>query len=174
MNSFPEKNNPSQASEFQENLNLLRQIYFFSELPLETLKVLAYLCTRENFKQDEKIFSQGEDDGRAYYILSGKGILTRVVEDEEFSIRECDAGVFFGSLTLAGKLDRLFSLTAAVDTSCLILNREKFSKAIEQFPDLMPKVLQAIAESIVSWEEHFLNNNSDCSSCRNDLGASLL
>ena len=175
MNSFPGKNDPSsQVSEFQENLNLLRQIYFFSELPLEFLKVLAYLCTRENFKQGEKIFSQGEDDGRAYYILSGKAKLDRMVKSEEFSIRECEDGDFFGALALAGKIDRLFSLTAIVDTKCLIINREKFTKTIEQFPDVMLKTLQTLADSIVLWERHFLSENNECPSCRKDLGASLL
>lgn len=174
MNSFLEKNNISQTSEFQENLNILRQIYFFSELPMEALKVFAYLCTRENFKQDEKIFTQGEDDGRAYYIMSGKAGLSRITDNEELFIRDCGEGDFFGALLLVGKLDRLFSLTAVVDTVCLVVNREKFGKAIEQFPELMSAVLQALAENVASWEERFLRDQSDCPTCRNSLGASLL
>ena len=73
--SLLEKNNTTPSSEFQENLELLRQIYFFSGLPLETLKVFAYLCSREKFKQDEYIFSQDEDDGRAFYIINGQAQL---------------------------------------------------------------------------------------------------
>ena len=69
--SLLEKNNTTPSSEFQENLELLRQIYFFSGLPLETLKVFAYLCTREKFKPDEYIFNQDEDDGQAFYIIKG-------------------------------------------------------------------------------------------------------
>ena len=51
-----EKNNLAPSSEFQENLEILRQTYFFSGLPLETLKIFAYLCTREKFRQGEHIF----------------------------------------------------------------------------------------------------------------------
>ena len=53
MNS-PEKNSEHPHSEFQDNLNLLRQTYFFSGLPLETLKVFAYLCTRQKFDPGER------------------------------------------------------------------------------------------------------------------------
>lgn len=174
MSSFQEENNLSQVSEFQENLDILRQISFFSELPLESLKVLAYLCTREKFHVGENIFSQKEDDGRAYYILSGKGELSRTVHNEKHSVRECNAGMFFGSLTLAGNFDRLFTLTATADTSCLIIDREKFSKTFEQFPDLMPKIIQSLATSVATWEELFLREHDECPSCRNGLGVSLI
>ena len=48
MSSLDE-NSLSPSSEYQENLDILRQTYFFSGLPLESLKVFAYLCTREKF-----------------------------------------------------------------------------------------------------------------------------
>ena len=47
MNSSMEKNEQGSSCEFKENLSILREIEFFSELSLETLKVLAYLCKRE-------------------------------------------------------------------------------------------------------------------------------
>ena len=63
MNSSPEKNETTQSSEFQENLEILRQTYFFSGLPLQGLKVLAFVCTREKYKEGELLFKQDEDDG---------------------------------------------------------------------------------------------------------------
>jgi len=68
MNSS-EKNSDRPSCEFQDNLNLLRQTYFFSGLPLETLKVFAYLCTRESFDPGEQLFRQGEEDGQAFYFI---------------------------------------------------------------------------------------------------------
>ena len=76
MNSS-ERNDANPSSELEDNLEILRQTYFFSGLPLETLKVFAYLCTREKFKKDEYIFNQYEEDGRAFYIISGRAILER-------------------------------------------------------------------------------------------------
>ena len=63
--------------ELDQNLELLRQTYLFSGIPLETLKVFAYLCSREKFQEGEYLFRQGEDDGQAFYIISGHAVLER-------------------------------------------------------------------------------------------------
>jgi CRP-like cAMP-binding protein len=93
MNSS-EKNRTGPSSELEENLEILRQTYFFSGLPLETLKVFAYLCTRVKFKAGEYIFHQHEDDGRAFYIISGKARLERADNSSAKEIRDCNAGEF--------------------------------------------------------------------------------
>jgi CRP-like cAMP-binding protein len=173
--SLLEKNNRAPSSEFQENLELLRQIYFFSGLPLETLKVFAYLCTREKFKQDETIFSQDEDDGQAFYIINGQARLERRKNGDTNQVREYNTGEFIGGLTLLGQTKRLFSLIAVTETTCLVLNREKFSKTMEQFPSMLAKICNAVAKSIDLWEERFLTDRADqCGECLNKLGVTLI
>ena len=173
--SLLEKNSTGSVSEFQENLDVLRQIYFFSGLPLETLKVFAYLCTRGKFKSGEYLFRQGEDDGQAFYIIEGTAVLERAENGNASAVRTCAAGEFIGGLTLLGKQRRLFSLRADADTSCLILNREKFTKTIEQFPDLMPKIFKAVVSGIGDWEERFLAGRAEkCGDCMAYLGVSLI
>jgi CRP-like cAMP-binding protein len=173
--SLLEKNNRAPSSEFQENLELLRQIYFFSGLPLETLKVFAYLCTREKFKQDETIFSQDEDDGQAFYIINGQARLERRENGDTNQVREYNTGEFIGGLTLLGQTKRLFSLISVTETTCLVLNREKFSKTMEQFPSMLAKICNAVAKSIDLWEERFLTDRADqCGECLNKLGVTLI
>ena len=173
--SLLEKNNSAPSSEFQENLELLRQIYFFSGLPLETLKVFAYLCSREKFKQDEYIFSQDEDDGRAFYIINGQAQLERKDNGEATRVRDYTTGEFIGGLTLLGETKRLYSLKSTTDTTCLVLSREKFSKTMEQFPSLLAKICNAVAKNIDTWEERFLSDRADqCGECLNKLGVTLI
>ena len=173
--NLSEKNNTGPVSEFQENLDVLRQIYFFSGLPLETLKVFAYLCTRGKFKSGEYLFRQGEDDGQAFYILEGTAVLERAENDNENAVRTCASGEFIGGLILLGKHRRLFSLRADAETNCLILSREKFTKTIEQFPELMPKLLKAVVSGIGNWEERFLSDRAEkCGDCMANLGVSLI
>jgi CRP-like cAMP-binding protein len=173
--SLLEKNNSAPSSEFQENLELLRQIYFFSGLPLETLKVFAYLCSREKFKQNEYIFSQDEDDGRAFYIINGQAQLERKDTGETTEVREYTTGEFIGGLTLLGETKRLYSLKSTTDTTCLVLSREKFSKTMEQFPSLLAKICNAVAKSIDTWEERFLSDRADqCGDCLDKLGVTLI
>jgi CRP/FNR family cyclic AMP-dependent transcriptional regulator len=174
MNLSAENNESCKSCEFDENLKILREIPFFSGLPLETLKVLAYLCTTETFKQGDYLFHQDDDDGQAFYFIQGKAELMRTGETEEERIREYAEGSFIGGLTLMGSLRRLFSLKALTDVTCLILTRDKFSRTMDQFPALMPKVIAAQITSIRSWEERFLMAlDKNCPACKTKIGISL-
>ncbi len=173
--SLSETNKTTPSSEFQENLEILRQTFFFSGLPLETLKIFAYLCTREKFKLGEHIFRQDEDDGQAFYIVDGKARLERKDYGETIKVRDCETGEFLGGLTLLGETGRLFSLKSVTDTTCLVLNREKFAKTMAQFPDLMMKICKAVTRSIDTWEKRFLTDQGvQCGECMERLGVTLL
>jgi len=170
-----EKNNLTPSCEFQDNLEILRQTYFFSGLPLETLKIFAYLCTREKFRDGEHIFRQDEDDGQAFYIIEGQARLERADNGKTVDIRDCKTGEFIGGLTLLGETRRLFSLKSVTDTTCLVMDRGKFLKTMEQFPNLLAKICNAVAKSIDTWEDRFLSDRGDqCGECMNRLGVTLI
>lgn len=153
MDSSAEKNSSGTACEFQENLEILRQIDFFAGLPMETLKVFAYLCARESFTREEYLYGQDDDDGQAFYILSGQLHLIHEAEGRELTVGRYGAGEFIGGLSLLGSMQRLFALKAGEDTICLVLTREKFAKAIEQFPELIPKIFKSVVDRIRSWDQ---------------------
>ena len=175
MNSFTEKNQLSKSSEFQENLEILRQMDFFSALSLEALKVFAYLSTRATFREGDYLFHQDDNDGKAFYILSGEAVLVRQDGGEDFVLKHYSEGEFLGGLALLGDMRRLFSLRASTDMACLMLSRDKFSKALEQFPELTPRVFKTMVERVRAWEERLvLDPNELCDACRRKLGVSLI
>ncbi len=176
MNSLQVKNKGCESCEFQENLSILREIDFFSELPLETLKILAYLCTREKYKQGDYLINKGEDDGQAFYVISGKiGLLYEEKNSDEGVIREFGPEKFVGGLSLLGKMRRIFYLKALEDVVCIRMTREKFSKALAQFPELTPKLFQAVVNRISKWEERmFLEHGCHSDTCANIAGVSLV
>jgi CRP-like cAMP-binding protein len=137
--------------------------------------LLAYLCSRETYKTGDYLFSQGDDDGQAFYILSGETRLTYTDDGDERIVREYGREAYFGGLALMGNVRRLFSLQAVTDTTCLVLSRDKFAKAMEQFPEQMPKIIKALVERICNWEERFLAEiNENCEACRTKIGVSLV
>ena len=175
MNLSTERQQQPRSSEFQENLGILRQIPFFSGLPLEALKVFAYLCTRETFRAGDYLFQQDDNDGKAFYIISGEAELVRKGESGEFLLRRYGEGEYSGSLAQIGDMRRLFSLRALTAMTCLTLTRDKFVKVIEQFPDVMPKMLATVVTSIREWEERlFIEQDGLCESCRRKVGVSLI
>ena len=134
MSLSPGKNKECQSCEFEENIEILREIYFFSGLPIEVIKVLAYLCNRATFKQNDYLFQKNDDDGQAFYIITGKCGLLYTNKGSELLIREYGQGEFLGGLALFGNMPRLYSLKALSALSCLILERDKFARAMKQFP----------------------------------------
>ena len=175
MNSNTEKNDGQASCEYQENVGILRQIDFFSSLPLEATKVFAYLCTRETFRPGDYLFQQDEEGDRAYYIISGSARLDRRIDDTEKTMRTYTAGAFIGRLALMGKMRRLFSLKASTEVTCLIIGREKFTRALEQFPDIMPKIIKVLVDNIYNWEKRFLADRSvDGENSFQQIGVSLV
>ena len=74
-----------------------------------------------------------------------------------------------------GETRRLFSLKSVTDTTCLVLNRGKFLKTMEQFPNLLARICNAVAQSIDSWEDRFLSDRSaQCGDCLSRLGVTLI
>ena len=175
MNSSMEKNEDSLPTELKENMNLLREITFFSLIPLEALKVLAYLSTREIFNPGDLLFSQGDDDGQAFYFISGQADLIHKGESGEKVLRSLGEGDFTGSFALLSSLQRIFSLKATAKTTCLTLSRKKFRTTMEQFPSMSGKVIKAVIDSISSWDRRFLSAFEDgCDNCTQMVGISLL
>jgi CRP-like cAMP-binding protein len=175
MNSSEKNSQQAPSCEFTANLDLLRQTYFFSGMPLESLKVFAYLCAREKFRAGEYLVRQAEDDGQAFYLISGRVCIERTENGHTTVMRSLSAGAFLGGLTLMGESPRLFSLRAEEETLCLVLSREKFTRAIQQYPDQVPRLLKAVVGAIGTWEEGFLaQRETECGGCLPKLGVSLL
>ncbi len=178
MNSSMERSDACDgrgSCEFQQNIDILRQVPLFSALSLEPVKVLAYLASRETYKPGEILFHQGESDGQAFYLIEGNARLVRETDGALRELTEYGPGAFLGGLALLGDMRRLFSLRAETPVTALVLSREKFAKTLEQFPDIQPKLLEAVVESIREWEKHFVVDHAGaCAQCAAYLGVSAL
>jgi len=177
MNSNTGETESKASCEYEANLGLLRQVDFFSGLPLEAIKVFAYLCDRERFRRGDVLFEQDDEDGKAYYFVSGKAELIHDSAGESVVLRTFESGDFIGRLALLGNVRRLFTLQAADDLVCLVLTREKFDRALEQFPELMTKIIKVVVKNINDWEKRFLKTcaaSDECTACRRRTGVSLV
>ena len=147
-----EENNGCETCEFRDNLKKLREIDFFSQFPLEPLKLLAYLCQREVFQPGDELFTQGEDDGLAFYVFSGTLRAVHDTGEKRLDIRQFAKGDLVGSLAMFGGSPRLYSLVAQTKAECLFITRDKFTRVLDQFPDVKTKVFQGLVKAIRTWD----------------------
>jgi CRP-like cAMP-binding protein len=137
--------------------------------------VFAYLFTREKFRPGDHLIHQEDNDGKAFYIISGTADVVREDERGETTLEGFGKGEFLGGLALLGDMRRLFSVRAQTDLMCLVMTREKFTKAIEQFPELMPRIMETMVKRIRLWEKRLLLEHGGlCEQCRKKVGVSLI
>jgi CRP/FNR family cyclic AMP-dependent transcriptional regulator len=166
MSSFTENAPEENKSEVQLNLERLRELQYFERIPLELLKVVAYLCKRVKYKPGTILFEQDEPCANAFLILSGQAEVVRKGEDGELTLGEIEEGSFVGGLSLVADVKRLFSLKAKTPCLCLVLDRGDFWPAINQNPEAAKMFMEALAQRIVAWEERFIESGA----CQAQLG----
>ncbi len=159
------------SCEFAQNLDILRHVDFLAGLPMEALKLFALICSREKYQPGDYLFKQGENDGQAFYIVSGKALLTYTENNAEETLREVSAGQMLGGMAIMGDVPRLYSLKADTAMECFVLVRDKFNSTLVQFPEIMPILFKRLVQKVYDRERIFLETrNPDCQACRNNMG----
>ncbi len=145
--------------QLDENLDILRKVQAFSNIPIERLKLYAYLSNRRYYRAGEFIFRQGDKDNLGYIVICGKAQVIRELKDHSILLNELVEGDFFGGLTLLSDVPRLFSVRVVKDLECLTIDRETFQKLFVQFPEAGIKVLDIMLRRIIRMEEKLLKAN---------------
>lgn len=145
----------------------------FNGVPLDVIKVLAYLSGRESFVAGEALFEQGEPLDRCFFLLCGQVEMTREVGDCTVTLPRRAEGSFFGGLGLLAHTKALYGAQAVTDVECLVLSKEKFLKTAERFPDIWSKILSNVVDHVFRWEEAFLNVHAEECAKTGDMGLSL-
>lgn len=156
----------------QQNLNLLQELPFFSAFPPQAMKLLAYLAERVQFAKAEIIIEEGDDNSRAYLVLSGQLTLLRGSGSTATVIKNFEEGELLGSFSLLGDMPSLFQLQAATAATALTISREHFGKIAEQFPQISGLALKGLLKELYQWERKNLSQADMC--CLDRSGATIL
>ena len=163
------------SSGYQEDLDHLRQSPLFQRIDPDCLKLLVMLCKRIEFVKDDQLITQGEDDGHAYLITSGRVSVRYSDGDDHHVIREYRDGDLIGGCSLLGRMTRIFTVQATEQTTALRLSRDDFQKVMKQFPDNVPKVTASLIAALTDWDRILLETQlSDERFDPRTFGVSLL
>lgn len=152
---------PGGKCELDHNVQILRNVSVFAGIPIERLRLYAYLSKRVRYRSGDFLFHQGDSDNKGYIVVRGKAQVVRELRDQSIFLHELKEGDFFGGLALLSDIRRLFSVRALDDLECLTIDRETFQKLLMQFPDVAMKVLDLMIKRIVQMEEKFLQVQSE-------------
>ena len=162
------------ACGFNDHLEILRELPIFNGVPLDVVKVLAYLSSVESFSVGEALCEQGDPLERCMYVLCGDVEVLRHAAGCANTMLTRGSGYFFGGLGLLAAAKALYTVRAVTPTQCLTLNKEKFLKTAQRFPDILPKILGNVVEHVFRWDEAFLTAHAEeCASRGSEMGLSL-
>lgn len=118
MNSCTDPSqNPSGQCPYNAFLEILRAQPLFAGVPLEAVKVLAYLCHGETFTQGDYLNRQDEHCECYRHLTRGRLIITRHQDSELVTVKELTEGDSYGGLGLILGCKSLFDIQALEDTT---------------------------------------------------------
>ena len=164
MNSSKSTDEKHDLDTMEGKLSFLRQLPFFRNTPLETIRLYAYLSKKEHYYAGEPIVLQGEPADRLFLVISGRVAICEEHKGREFLVQRIshDGFNYFGELTLLAEFDWFFSARAITDVTLLSITREAFKKVMEKYPDYFTQTVSYIVkrriERFSDQTEYLLDN----------------
>jgi len=149
------------ACELEVNLDILRKVPIFSSIPIERLKLYAYLSKRMHYRPGEFVFRHWEGGNLGYVIICGRAQVIRELKTHSLFLHEYKEGDFYGGFALFADAPRLFSVRATTELECLTIDRETFRKLFLQFPEVGIKMLEIMVRRVIQMEEKLLQFEAD-------------
>ena len=129
-----------------DDVEVLRQIPVFSDIPAGKLKLMAFAAERVSFQKGQELFRQGEQGDVAYVVLSGKTDVVidtpsgplKVVEDEHVPI--------VGEIAMLIDVPRTASVIATSELVCLQLTKALFFQLVAELPKAAVEIIRVLTQ----------------------------
>jgi len=119
-----------------------------AELSAEESAAIAGLMSLRSLSDGEFLVDQGTTDNALHVLLDGKlEVVKRVAGDEEVSIAILRKGDLAGELSFIDGAAHTVGLRALCKSQVLSLTRSDFESVVEENPQLVYKVMRAVARS---------------------------
>jgi CRP/FNR family cyclic AMP-dependent transcriptional regulator len=127
------------------NIEHFRNIPLFSDLPDDSIKLLAQHAITRSFKKNSVIVNQGDETNSLYVILEGS---VRVfVDDEqgkEIILNTMEAGESFGEMALLSDAPRSASVMATSPSKLAMISKQDFMSCLASNPTIPCKIIEVL------------------------------
>lgn len=134
------------------SVNLLGQIPFFTDLPMDELDRLMSELEVVNLKSGEILFREGEVGEHLYVVVSGElEILMGPDTDDELILNILHEGEYTGEMSIiqpGGQ--RSASCRARGDVVLLSMSRTQFKDLLQRHPELAKSMVSVLSQRLVS------------------------
>jgi len=126
------------------------KISIFKYLDESEKKILLRFAHFHEYYQDEKIITQGETSYSFYALIGGKLNVTINGENgEQIQISHIDEGEFFGETGIFDDGQRTATVSAAVTSQVLVIERNDFFCYIRMYPKAGIKLMMLFVNGLM-------------------------
>lgn len=114
----------------------LKSTPLFRNVPGEGLRRLSDFIQEKEVAAGEVVFREEDFGDEMYLVRSGQISIHQELGDGPSLIETVMPGGYFGEMAIIDDLPRTATATAEVDTSLLVLHKNDFRTAVQDYPDI--------------------------------------
>ena len=126
------------------NAEALRSIPLFSGMSDGSIEIIAGIVRDASFPSGASLVREGEPGDSFLIIRNGRA----TVEQGGRTLRELGAGDFLGEIALIDGGSRTASVTAVQPIDALIIDRQGFSRLMNEFPVIRFNLVNALTQRL--------------------------
>ncbi len=129
----------------------------FSALDATSLHRMIETCQLLECAPGDTVFKQGDTGDRLYVVAHGEVVVTRMVQrtpdqgevPPAIEVARMGEGSFFGEVGLLTDTPRSATVTALVDTTLLVIDRDVIGDLVEERPGVLKVLLEFLRERLI-------------------------
>ncbi|MEK6706190.1 MAG: SulP family inorganic anion transporter [Bdellovibrionota bacterium] len=133
----------------------INEIDLFDGLPMDALKLLSVCLDERHYREDEKVFNQGNEGDEIFFIRRGTiKIMLPLTDEKSHHLATFSRGDFFGDMAFLDKGIRSADAVSVGETDLYAISRKKFNDVAVKYPALPGMVFERLAHALSSRLRH--------------------
>lgn len=133
----------------------LKSTPLFSEVPGEGLKRLSDFIQEKTIRSGEVVFAEQDLGDEMYIVRTGRIRVLQEAGGEQTAVDVVTTGGHFGEMAIIDDRPRSASAIADEDTSLLVLHKNDFRSAVQDYPDIAFEVFRELTRRLRQSDERY-------------------
>ncbi len=128
-----------------DKIKLLKKIGLFFKLSSKNLNKIAKIAYIQNYKKEEKIFSEGDEGDKLYIVISGLIKIFKISSGERIkTLALLKKGDFFGEMAILDKELRSATAQAMEDTDMMVIDNNSFRLLLKDNSEILFNIIETL------------------------------
>ncbi|WP_417667235.1 Crp/Fnr family transcriptional regulator [Roseibium sp.] len=132
----------------ETEVEALRKVPLFRGIDETKLRLLAFISDRVEYREGERLCSQGEEGDSAFIILKGAADVQVNTPEGDKVVAQVAENSIVGEIAILCDVPRTATLIAACDMDVLTVSKDDFLKMLKEFPEMSLEVMRTLAQRL--------------------------